>query len=83
MNDEQKLPDSSKEPFAELRDLRNVLDRIPFEVAKMVLGSEGYPGEGSYARLAADADKGEVSVTVEVRVPSELVEPFLERMRRA
>lgn len=49
----------------------------------MVLGSGGYPEEGSYATLVADADKGEVSVSVEVRVPSELVEPFLERMRRA
>ena len=69
MNDEQKRW---------TREVTDTLDRLPHEVAKLVLGSRAVAGEDlrlgelSRAFLVAEPDEGRLSVTVEVHFPPEL-----------
>ena len=70
MNDEQRR-------WA--REATETIDRLPCEVAKMVLGSRAVAGEElrlgeeSRAVLVADPDEGRLSLTVEAHFPPELV----------
>ena len=70
MNDEQRR-------WA--REVTEAIDRLPQEVAKLVLGSRAVAGEElrlreeSRAVLVADPDEGRLSLTVEVHFPPELV----------
>ena len=69
MNDEQRR-------WA--REVTETIDRLPQEVAKLVLGSRAAPGEElrlgeeSRAMLVAEPAEGRLSVSVEVHFPPEL-----------
>ena len=66
------------------RENTEAIDRLPCEVAKLVLGNRAVAGEElrlgeeSRAVLVAEPDEGWLSVTVEVHFPPELVRRITE-----
>ena len=74
----------SEKPKLRARELTETIDRLPCEVARLVLGSRAVAGEelrlGEESRsvLVAEPDEGRLSVTVEVHFPPELARRITE-----